>query len=540
MTYWCSGAVRRRGLDSSLPRCRGFGLFATLLLVFLVCGQPVLSMAGQPVNPEDYPRLDAKQVGHLRHFLKLARQLPGDWSEMGDDWYSLPERSLRYQLAHMVYAAASAQYNLTPAYRELYREIIDAFVQKLLLPDNWSEWASVSRGGRFSFPETGKMMPSRFDPLAEDNVMYAGHVIHTAALYEALYWEGKYLQEGSLSLQWQEGTWGPGPMTFSYDLHKLASRMKKQFEDYGYAGIPCEPNVIFPECPQHAVLGLFLYDHVTGNHYAKDVAPRYFDQFQKRGYRSDDTSSYMVFYRISDQAPVHHPGAWSDGWTGLFMHAWQPDYVEAAYPKQRERHLEARLFPEEIPVSPYEKSGGLAWFAALAGEVGDRATVQRVLDYADRHFDPVWDNGRYFYPRNDDRTIYPEGHVKLVDPIAGNALLPLARLNPEDGLLKLHQSPWTREALQLPHVANVDLLQLSVVQAFYDEGKRALVLGFEPGPFAENSTRVHVKGVADSSTVSVTCDTPGPDESPCPHSWDGDRLYLTVDPRVASSWIIRL
>jgi hypothetical protein len=514
-------------------------ILASLLLVLAPAAAFVSAEADPTVNPDDYPKLDAKQVGHLRHFLKLARQLPGDWSEMGDDWYSVPERSLRYQLAHMVYATASAQYNLTPAYREMYREIIDSFIQKLLLPDSWAEWASVSRGGRFSFPETGETLPPRFDPLAEDNVMYAGHVIHTAALYEALYWEGKYLEDGSLSVHWQQGTWGPGPMTFSYDLHKLAARMAQQFEDYGYAGIPCEPNVIFPECPQHAVLGLLLYDHVSGSAYANDVMPRYFEEWRKRGYRSEETGSYMTFYRISDEEPLHFPGAWSDGWTGLFMHAWQPEYVEAAYPAQRERHLEKRLHPDQIPFSPWEKSGGLGWFAALAAEVGDRSTVDRVLHYADTHFNPVWDNGRFFYPRNDDRTIYPDGHVKLVDPIAGNALLPMARLNPEDGLYRLHQKPWVIETLASPHVSDVDLLKLSVSQAFFDEKKEALILSFEPGPFAGGATRVLVNGFDPASGVVVGCQQEESSAEDCNHEWRDDQLFLFVESENPSTWIIQ-
>jgi len=87
---------------------------ALILLTCLVVGAG--SVRAEPVvpDPENYPSLDEKQIGHLRHFLKLARQLPGDWSEMGDDWYSLPERSLRYQIAKMVYATGSVQFNITP------------------------------------------------------------------------------------------------------------------------------------------------------------------------------------------------------------------------------------------------------------------------------------------------------------------------------------------------------------------------------------------------------------------------------------------
>lgn len=39
------------------------------------------SLAAQPpLNPQDYPRLDDKQLGHIRHMLKLSSQPPGEWT----------------------------------------------------------------------------------------------------------------------------------------------------------------------------------------------------------------------------------------------------------------------------------------------------------------------------------------------------------------------------------------------------------------------------------------------------------------------------
>jgi len=42
------------------------------------------------------------------------------------------------------------------------------------------------------------------------------------------------------------------------------------------------------------------------------------------------------------------------------------------------------------------------FFSAYAAEMGDQEAKNNLLDYADRNFNPVWQNGEYYYPRNDD------------------------------------------------------------------------------------------------------------------------------------------
>ena len=36
------------------------------------------------INPEDYPALSTKQMGHVRHMINIANQLDGDFSLMGE------------------------------------------------------------------------------------------------------------------------------------------------------------------------------------------------------------------------------------------------------------------------------------------------------------------------------------------------------------------------------------------------------------------------------------------------------------------------
>ena len=141
------------------------------------------SLAAQPpLNPQDYPRLDDKQLGHIRHMLKLSSQPPGEWDGMGSSWFDTVERSLQYQLAFMTYALALAQYHYTPAYYDPYRSAIDADIQRILLPDIWQTWALASRGGSVVDPDQKQLKESALDPCAKDNIMLCGHVFQMAAI----------------------------------------------------------------------------------------------------------------------------------------------------------------------------------------------------------------------------------------------------------------------------------------------------------------------------------------------------------------------
>lgn len=60
--------------------------------------------------------------------------------------------------------------------------------------------------------------------------------------------------------------------------------------------------------------------------------------------------------------------------------------------------------------------------------MGDTKTVVGLLAYADKRFSPVLRKGAYSYHHNDDLTDRDANGI-LCDPIVGNSLLPLARLN---------------------------------------------------------------------------------------------------------------
>jgi len=449
----------------------------------------------QNVNSDDYPSLDAKQIGHLRQFVKLSRQLPGDWSEMGEYATFTSEKPFRYQLAFMLYAAASVQYNTTPAYRELYQDLISRLLVQLRHYDVWGTWVNASRGGGWSEPKALEELDVGWiDPIKKHNIMYSAHLMQGAALHEALYRTGEFMQPGSLTLEWPQTLWGPGAMTFEYSLPKIADNFLEQFRENDYAGIPCEPNALFPECPQHAILGLMLYDQIAGTNYATEIMPRYLNQFEERKYLDEESGSFMAAWRVKQGEPFYFSSG-IDGWTGTFMHAWAPDYIQGVYPRQRDLHVDRLLSqPEEPGSPPSSASSELGFMAMMASEVGDTETVEKILAHADKHYGPVWREGRYFYPRNDG-PISDDDPTRAVSALAGNAMLAFARLNPKNGMLRMHNQIWPESYFEQPYVAAVDPGALGVRQAIYDVEREALVIAFVPGPLNIVKTRFEVRNL---------------------------------------------
>ena len=106
----------------------------TLLFAFVLASGAISTGAfpassSQTVDPNDYPKLTEKELGHIRHLVRMAHQLPGDWSGFGSGWL-LTERTMQFQVAFGAMTLALAQHQYTPAYRELYRGAIEAYIEK--------------------------------------------------------------------------------------------------------------------------------------------------------------------------------------------------------------------------------------------------------------------------------------------------------------------------------------------------------------------------------------------------------------------------
>jgi Linalool dehydratase/isomerase len=495
--------------------------------------------------------LSREDIGHVRRIVQLSRQLPGDWSGMGSDWWDITERALQYQLAFAAYTLGLVQYHYTPAYRELCQPTMHALIQKMTLPDIWETWINSSRGGTSVDPDQTELGPGWMDPVKKYNVMLKGHLLQMGALYEALYRDGTYTKPGAFTFQFRATTWGNGFETFRYDLHDIARIIYDEYVESNYEGCQCEPNRIFPMCNQHAVLGLMHHDHVFGTSYAADVRPKFKQVWLEKGYTDLNTKSHMRMRFVRQDKVVPADTPWSDGWTGTFMHAWDRDFIEELYPHERAVHFEnllagrdaARVATSMVPTSA---KIGFGLFATLASEVGDTSTRDSLIAYADRNFNPRWsEEGAYFYPRSDDWVPDAQGRYHGVDVLTGNALLPMARINNGNGLWTIYNEPPLATDLDQPHVTGIDPTAAGVSQAFYDAESEVLHLSLMPGPTPKPVTiAVHRLDPARAYTIAKDGQhlaTVAPTDAPVSDGvgWRGDgTLAVATSVHRAHSFVV--
>ena len=496
-------------------------LVVTLALASGVVSCDAFSAAGaDTVRPEDYPKLTRMELGHIRHMVRMSQQLPGDWSGFNSQWL-LTDRTLQCQIAFAGRTLAMVQQQYTPAYLELYQQAIDAYIGKLMHPDIWERWMLSSRSGARG-GILRDMQPGWMDPIAKDNIMLKAYILQLGAAYEMLYGDRKYDQPGAFTFFYRGQGMGNGLVKFRYSLGDIAENIHREVVDSGYVGSSCEPARIFWACQAPSSVGFLHYDQVHGTHYA-DVLPKMKDVWLRKGYIDPKTYSYSEMVTTSwedrgaGQKPVPLTPMNRDigGWSGVFNHAWDKEFVESAYfgpgGQGREEALHYFLTGEyaKQPNSyddPLHAYASVSWglFLAYAAEVGDKDAVDKMLDYARRNYKSVWENGEYYYPRSDDFSVDEKGNSHGVDPWTGNVFIPMARLNKGGGFYALYNHPWGEAEYKQPHISDIDALSTNVSQAFYDEAKDALIVTLEPGPIAARQIHFTVRQLDPAKSYTVS------------------------------------
>lgn len=491
---------------------RAMGLFTGLLLT------ASLSIAQQRPVEQVKPALSEDQLGHLRHIVELARQLPGDWRYM-EPREMLSYDAYQFQIAFISYGLAMVQVNYTPAYRELYENAQLALIEKMLRRDVWAPtWLPIIEMEPFkNYLPAGKEWR---DPVREKNIMYSGHLLQMVSLYSVLYQDTRFDKPDSMVFELS----GLNGFRNGYSHDTLAELVFRQFEESGHVGIECEPNNVYAECNQHAALGLIHYDW---NHDSAlgDVGELFWQKAEELEFIATGTSRTMYHYRVAERELIDKPYAWSDGWNGLMMHAWKPEVVGRHYPAQRDSELAGLLDqnPERWSQrwsSPYV-SYDFGFLAAYAAELGDEETVTAMLAYASEHFHPQSSDGRTFFPRRDvidagfleGDSINPRvpedkyGQHEL-GTLASNALLPFAVLNPGRGLERLYDKRFVMSALSenAPEVVNIQYPEVMVISAHYEEEASSLTLQIKPGTAYRGLVDVGIANLNDRQNYSVLLD----------------------------------
>ena len=201
-----------------------------------------------------YPKLDAAQAGHLRHFHNLTTQLDGQWHHMAG-FEPLQELfdSYRYQLAIMAYAVGVAHFHRLPATRSMFKRLLDRVIHKMLLREVWGYWFNASVSGNYPDPGRTELREPWIDPIIKENIMYSGHILMMTSLYAMLFDDEKYEKPGSLTFHWHNIFWGVQKESFHYDNRSVQAAVLAEMERSNWIGVCCEPNLVFIVCNQFPV-----------------------------------------------------------------------------------------------------------------------------------------------------------------------------------------------------------------------------------------------------------------------------------------------
>ncbi|GKT92415.1 hypothetical protein Ct61P_10265 [Colletotrichum tofieldiae] len=447
------------------------------------------------VGKESLDRLNRKQVASMRHIGNLARQLKGDWSNMmGPADLNDGFNAYRFQIAYATYALALAHLHRLPAAPGAFQPTFRRLIEKMCHTDVWFYWREASRGGGIADTPRKK---GETDPIAVDNIMYSAYLQSMTALYEILFNDGCYTEPGSIRLEHKPFFWGDGDFKFEYDQNSINDIIYWKMVENGYIGVACEPGCIFQICNQPAILGFRWNDELKGTKIADEVTTGYVKAWDDYGGRID-SNGILRFYLVQHiQMVIPSVGPGVEAWCLMLMHSWNPDFVEKIYEDRKPnwfRHhgdgtLSVAVSPLTGPVEGADqllRGGEHGWVAAVAAEMGDEETLNRLLRFADDRLSPRFERGGLMYPRSD--TMFDErGNYILSSPMQSNALFPLARLNVRNGFQRLYEHPWSprsnHQHYEEPALSEVHF-SIDVYRAVYVADKHRLlfdVAAFEAG-----------------------------------------------------------
>ncbi|KAL4780656.1 hypothetical protein BJX76DRAFT_350791 [Aspergillus varians] len=437
---------------------------------------------------ESLKRMDVKMVQSIRHIGNLARQMKGDWANMmGAPDLNDGFGAYRYQLAFMFYALTLAHFHRLPAAPGYFKDTMERMITKMIEPDVWFYWHDASTGGGAMRTPKREML---YDPVKTDNIMYSAYVQSMTAMFNSLYDDDRYQKPGALTFEYNAMLWGEAcGWKFEYDQNSLNEQIYWNMVQEGYLGVACEPYCIYQVCNQIPILGFRMNDILTEDkNLAEEVTQGYVKAWQeKAGGVVTQNHIFNTFYMTHTNHKMIVPGGSGEAWTGFLMNAWNHELVQETYDKRIECLVHPRLDGtlsvstgpiELLPKNAlYLASGGIwGWIPVWAAEMGDDETRDRLLEYADKHFNPRLQNGGLMYPRNDAVRDSKLNFV-MVSPLLSNSLMPLTRLNVHHGLKRLYENPWgakNREHYDEPALVEVDF-NVDVYRAVYIAESRTLL-----------------------------------------------------------------
>lgn len=403
----------------------------------------------------------------INYLVYLANLPDGDWWGLNTSSASYGGgtlAALKYALSYQFRALALVQYHKTPAYRELYQNALNSILRKYFRQDVWGNWYFISMGAKWADPDLVEYATPWADPVKEKNIMYSGHVLEMVGLWRMLYGDHKYDTVGSIKFAWRPG--GGDNADYNYSHSSLMKVIYDQFMDNPWHSIECEPNAVFTVCNQPPLMGLLLYDQINGTNYFQPARDVFLDRFYNFPYFYFDTHKNMFHYKVRQNtiSPNMDPKPQDEANLEMFMNVYQPDFVAEQYPYQ-------------VAMNPVLEDGTIAandldgWFAWLAAEMGDRATIKKFQDWLDKNANPVREGVTLYYPRDDINKMGPGDNIYFAGGL----------INIKDGMKIMYNNAWSDAHFAEPYISNVDYPNVLVTQAIYDSNIKSLMFTLIPG-----------------------------------------------------------
>ena len=431
-----------------------------------------------PLTPAEAGELlDEKQLGHLRHIDNMSRLPDNDWSGMLQRFPTQDDgATLRYQIGYSAFALALAHKHRLPAAPGLFKPTMARLFDKLLLPSVWMYWRDVSRAGGMG--NASIQMAEEWNPVVRDNIMYSAYVQSTASIYGYLFGDDRFSEPESIVFENSSPFWGGSDHRFAYDQDSLNEHLYWLMVEKGFLGIACMPDCVFQVCIQPTILGFRLRDLVAGTTRAAEATRGYRKAWADFG-QIDQAGHFNTFVQFESKQVVAAGDLMADAWLGSLLNMWNPELSKERYGALVSSHV-YRTADGSLAARPSPAIPGLealeihpqGWMAGWASEMGDRATLNGLLAYADGHLGPAWQDGGLYYPRHDE-PYDSAGDPTLVDPMTGNVNFAYARLNIANGLWRLYNEPLSADHHSLPALVEV-ARDVDVSQAVYSREENRL------------------------------------------------------------------
>lgn len=372
-------------------------------------------------NLAEYPHISNEIIGMFNYFRDiLFSQGVNEFSNMEPYIGGLPiafgpggDSGIRYVLAFTAYAMAEMMAT-TPGYRDpsYYQNTSDWMIQKMEAPkvkEYWNKSGNMRYNGKSYYQYTLDhygVPAGDFEGLNNLNIMYRAHWILMQALHEYLWNDTKY--HSNLKFQcdalYDEMTNASNPTHF-----------------IGY-GVPCEPVECFSQCNSIQSLAFKIYDNALNttptNYY--EAAAKLLEWELSNLTNSDGL--FMNGINVTD-FESGNPNYWSDldsgytnAWTIAFINAYNQSVAESLYPKYREVYVKSNTYPGIIGEYEFVIEDAYAdiystdimafgWSIVANGfgmmcakEMGDKDSLNKIMNWVKVLFPPKWDGNNYYYP----------------------------------------------------------------------------------------------------------------------------------------------